>query len=316
MVSVLHSSEFTLTHPFPEMKQISRAMGLALSALALNFCALPAAADKIELNGGGTMYYEDTGEGAPVILLHGHTLDRRMWADQVEALQDAYRVIVPDLRGYGLSSDPKEGQQFTHMDDVVALMDSLHIQRAHVVGLSMGGFIAGDMLALCPERLLSCVMVSGETCSYTGPSHPRSAQEKAKLKASGDAVRRDIEGYKRRRIAVLKGACVVWNDHVCQACTEEVMDWGCWQAMNVPGRIYYGSEALAKLKQIKPEVPALIIYGDKERTSNSSLLNYLPNGRQVIFKHCGHMVNLEYPELFNETLLDWIAEVEQEYGIW
>lgn len=292
-----------------------RIISAAIVLLLLSIIPASVMAETILLRGGGTMYYEDTGEGAPVILLHGHTLDRRMWADQVAALQDCYRVIVPDLRGYGLSSDPKEGFQFTHMDDVVALMDSLGIAKAHVVGLSMGGFIAGDMLGLCPERLLSCVMVSGETSSYYGPSTPRSAQEKAKLRASGNQVRQDLNGYKRRRINVLKNACTVWNDHVRTACTEEVMDWGCWQAMNVPARIYYGREALAKVKSRKPEVPALIIYGDKERTTDSSLLQFLPRGRQVIFKKCGHMVNLEYPELFNETLLGWFAELEMD-GIW
>lgn len=290
-----------------------RALTALLAAAVLSLSPVGARADSIQLQGGGTMYYEDLGEGAPILLLHGHTLDRRMWADQVAALKDCYRVIVPDLRGYGLSSDPKEGMQFTHMDDVVALMDSLGLPRAHVVGLSMGGFIAGDMIAMCPERLLTCVMVSGETCSYPGPSTPRSAKDKAKWKASGDAVRRDVNAYKRRRINTLKSVCAVWNDHVRTACTEEVMDWGCWQAMNVPGRIYYGSEARARLKATRPEVPALIIYGDKERTADSSLLAYLPNGRQVVFKHCGHMVNLEYPELFNETLLNWLADYEQGF---
>lgn len=293
------------------MHTFTHSLRHALLTFALLMGSAAASADSIQLQGGGTMYYEEVGEGAPVIFLHGHTLDRRMWADQVKALQDCYRVIVPDLRGYGLSSDPLPGYQFTHMDDVVALMDSLHIVKAHVVGLSMGGFIAGDMIAMCPERLLSCVMVSGETVGYPGPKTPRSAQDKAKWKASGDQVRRDVEAYKRRRVNTLRNACVVWNDYVKNACTEEVMAWGCWQAMNVPGRIYYGSEALAQLKARKPEVPALIIYGDKERTGKSALLPYLPNGRQIIFKKCGHMVNLEYPELFNTTLIDWLAEVEQ-----
>ena len=60
------------------------------------------------------MYYEEHGSGEPVLLLHGHTLDRRMWDGQVAVLQDRWRVIVPDLRGYGKTSDPAEGYQFTH----------------------------------------------------------------------------------------------------------------------------------------------------------------------------------------------------------
>lgn len=276
---------------------------MALSSLVCN-------AKTIQFRGGGEMYYEEWGEGSPVILIHGHTLDRRMWNDQVEVLKGNYRVIVPDLRGYGLSSDPKEGFQFTHMDDIVALMDSLGIEKAHVVGLSMGGYIAGDMLGMCPERLLSCVMVSGVTCHSNGPSTPRSSKEKAKLKASGDKVRRDLAGYKARRIAVLRNACYVWNDFVRDECTREVMEWGCWTAMNVPGRIYYGVEAWAKLRANKPAVPSLVIWGDKECTSRSSILDLLPNGKQIVFKKCGHMVNLEYPDLFNNTLVEWLEQFD------
>lgn len=285
-------------------------ISIALVAAALMLFPNTADAAKIQLSGGGEMYYEDTGEGEPVILLHGYSLDRRMWNGQVKALSGKYRVIVPDMRGHGLSADPQAGYQFTYMDDVVALMDSLGIAKAHVVGLSMGGFIAGDMLGMCPERLLSCVMVSGETINSSGPSTPRTAKEKARLKASGDKVRKNLAAYRKRRINVLRGACCVWNDTVRDECTREVMEWGCWPAMNVTCRLYYACEAMSRLRANKPEVPSLIIYGDKEKTTDSRLLRYLPNSRQVIFEHCGHMVNLEYPAKFNETLLQWLEEVK------
>lgn len=298
------------------MKRITRILSsmffysIPFATTMLPVSPLTAAADTIQLKGGGTMYYEEVGKGTPVIFLHGHTLDRRMWADQVKALQDEYHVIVPDLRGYGLTSDPEEGYQFTHMDDVVALMDSLHIEKAHVIGLSMGGFIAGDMLGMCPERLLSCVMVSGETLSSNGPSRPRTAQEKAKLRSEGAQVARNLDAYRKRRVGVLKNACVVWNDYVRTICTEEIMDYGCWQPTHVPARIYYAHDAMVKLQKQRPDVPTLIIYGDKERTTDSSLLRFLPRGHQKVFKKCGHMVNLEYPELFNTTLIDWLHSTE------
>ena len=86
----------------------------------------------------GTLYYEECGEGQPVILVHGHSLDHRMWDGQFADLARDYRVIRYDLRGYGLSSPQTEDFQFTHVEDLVALMDSLHIEKAHVVGLSLG----------------------------------------------------------------------------------------------------------------------------------------------------------------------------------
>ena len=86
------------------------------------------------------------------------------------------------------------------MDDVLTLMDSLRIEKAHVVGLSMGSFVAGDLLAIHPERLLSCVMASGGIHPSKGPSEPMTAEESAK---------RDVEiGAQRNRCGPNEGRMV------------------------------------------------------------------------------------------------------------
>ena len=294
------------------MKEICRQRLLRLLGLAafFMFSICPSHAQStIPISNGGTMYYEETGTGEPVLLLHGHTLDRRMWDGQVELLKGAFRVIVPDMRGYGKSSDPEEGCQFTHMDDILTLMDSLHIEKAHVVGLSMGAYVAGDMVALCPDRLLSCVMVSGETCRFTSPRYPRTAKEIAERRKNIAAVKKDVEGYKRRRVNGLLGACYVGNrDKIRPELEKEIMDWGAWQALHVTGRVYYGQDAWSALVKTKPKVPSFIIYGENEKTSKGYSLAYLPNGKMVNVKQCGHMVNLEKPEEFNEMLLRWLMD--------
>lgn len=280
---------------------------LNMAAFLILFICPSHAQFTIPISDGGTMYYEETGTGEPVLLLHGHTLDRRMWDGQVELLKDSFRVIVPDMRGYGKTSDPREGYQFTHMDDVLTLMDSLHIEKAHVVGLSMGAYVAGDMVALCPQRLLSCVMVSGETCRFTSPRYARNAQEVAKKRKDIASVKKDVEGYKRRRVNGLLGACYVANrEKIRPELEKEIMDWGAWQALHVTGRVYYGQDAWSALVKTKPAVPSLIIYGENEHTSKGYSLRYLPNGEMVSVKQCGHMVNLEKPEEFNELLLRWL----------
>src|SRR6185436_3073968 len=86
---------------------------------------------------GTSLYYEVSGEGEAVVLLHGFSLDHRMWAPQVDALAGRYRVVRYDLRGFGRSAPSPE--RFTHADDLLALLDHLHIDRAALVGLSMGG---------------------------------------------------------------------------------------------------------------------------------------------------------------------------------
>lgn len=254
------------------------------------------------------MYYEDTGQGEVVLFLHGHTLDRRMWDEQVTLLKDSFQIIVPDLRGYGKTSDPPEGYQFTHADDVIALMDSLGIDKAHVVGLSMGAYVAGDMVAMFPERLLSCVMVSGETCTFTGPGKPRTAKEIKSRKRDIAVVKRDVEAYKRRRVASLLSCCHPSNvEKIRPELTREIMDWGAWQALHVTGRVYYGEQAWAQLRRNKSNVPSLIIYGESEKCSKGYSLPFLTDAKLVNIKQCGHMVNLEQPEQFNKLLFEWIT---------
>lgn len=292
------------------MNRIYRQSLLRLSSMAvflMLFVCSSFAQFTIPISDGGFMYYEETGSGEPVLLLHGHTLDRRMWDGQVELLKGSFRMIVPDMRGYGKSSDPREGYQFTHMDDILTLMDSLHLEKVHVVGLSMGAYVAGDMVALCPERLLSCVMVSGETCHFTSPRIPRNAKEIAERRQNIASVKKDVEGYKRRRVNGLLGACHVSNRaKIRPELEKEIMDWGAWQALHVTGRVYYGQDAWNALVKTKPNVPSLIIYGKDEKVSKGYSLPYLPNGEMVNVMQCGHMVNLEQPEKFNEILSRWL----------
>ncbi len=270
-------------------------------------------ADSITLAGGGKMFYETYGKGEPVILVHGHTLDRRMWNAQIEALKDHYWVITPDSRGYGLSADPVEGYQFTHADDIIALMDSLHIDKAHVVGLSMGGYVAGDFLAMYPERLLSSVMVSGEIAfNSPGPSTPKTAQEVAQEKKKRHALKLNETAYKKSRASSLVATGGSQRERMREDITAIVLDWGLWQVTHSTCRIYYGREAWARFRANPPQVPFLVIYGNKEKPSTyrSPLIKVAPHGKQVIVPDCGHMLNMERPEEFNAILLHWLQTLD------
>jgi len=88
------------------------------------------------------LVFTDEGEGAPVVFLHAFPLDGRMWAEQTRELARAARVIVPDLGGFGQSHSLDRRTLDQHADDVAILLDALDIERATLVGLSMGGYIA------------------------------------------------------------------------------------------------------------------------------------------------------------------------------
>lgn len=144
---------------------------LVIAALLLMptvVAAQPAAAppDQFFDSNGVRIRYVEQGQGPAIVLMHGYTgtLDRHFIANGVFAhLAKDYRVIAMDLRGHGKSGKPHEarayGEEFAR--DVVRLLDHLKIQRAHVLGYSLGAFIAGRVATMHPERLIGVIYVAG-----------------------------------------------------------------------------------------------------------------------------------------------------------
>lgn len=259
----------------------------------------------------GRLYYEIEGEGEPLIFVHGHSLDRRMWREQVAFFKAHYRVITYDARGYGKSSKQREDLLFTHCDDLVALMDALEIERAHVVGLSMGGFIAGDLVAMHPERLLSVVLCEGLIRSTPSINDPMTDEERANKQASIDALReKGIRTYKKEWHAMLmKGGSAV--ERIRRPLWRMIRKWDCWQALNHEVHCYYAREAMEVLKEKRPEVPTLFLFGwrpDGKRPSEPTMQRYLRNSRTEVVEDCGHMVNMERPEIFNKKVYRFLVE--------
>jgi len=285
---------------------------LAFSANISYGKALKTTSGRINVSGGGYIYYEETGKGEPVLLLHGHSLDRRMWASQVKAFAKHFRVICPDFRGYGKSSDQDEALQMTHLDDIITLMDSLHIERAHIVGLSMGSFVGGDCVAMHPERLISCVLASGAIRSTKGPSEPMDSLEAAKRdKEIAELKQKGIQKMKEEWIEALTSGGGSHAESIRKPLTEMINDWTAWQPLHKEVRLFYARDAWERLKQVRPSTPVLMITGEKEAGKSPrrpAMLTYLPNGQWLILPDCGHMLNMERPKLFNKTVLKFLKK--------
>lgn len=259
----------------------------------------------------GRLYYEISGEGDPLIFVHGHSLDSRMWREQVAFFEKHYRVIVYDARGYGRSSKQREELLFTHCDDLVTLMDGLGIEKAHIVGLSMGGFIAGDMLAMYPERLLSCTMAEGHIRSTPSVNEPMTAEERAAKQASIDAVlQKGLRTYKKEWFeSLMQGGSQA--ERMRRPLWRQIRKWDGWQATHHEVHCYYAREAVEVLKQKRPEVPTLFLSALRptgECRSNPSMMNYLKHSRHEYIDDSGHMCNMEQPEIFNEKVWDFLVE--------
>lgn len=261
----------------------------------------------IPISEGGRMYYEEYGKGTPVILLHGHTLDRRMWRTQIEALAPYYRVITPDFRGYGKSSKLNENLSSLHADDVLTLMDSLHIDKAHIIGLSMGGFVAADILAMHPERMLTCVMASGSLRNRKGPSQPDTPEEWAADETKIKAVKaKGIENARREWIDQLITGGGSTAEGIRSELTAIINDWDAWSLTHHEPHLWYANDALPHLKETCPEVPTLFLSGETEHKRRGGMMKYLPKSDFIVIPDCGHMTNMEKSEEFNKIIIEFL----------
>ena len=112
------------------------------------------------------LHHSEAGQGLPVVLLHGFPLSSAIWRRQQQGLSDGYRVILPDLRGHGRSPAPAGVYEMEAMAaDVFALLDSLDVKQAVILGHSMGGYVALAAWRLAPERFLGLGLIASHAAA-------------------------------------------------------------------------------------------------------------------------------------------------------
>ncbi len=256
---------------------------------------------------GGRLYYRMAGEGPAVILIHGGYLDHRMWDDQAAVLANTHRVVRYDVRFHGRS--PSEEIPFSDMVDLGALMDSLGIPSASIVGLSMGGQIAVDFALMHPERVESLVLVAPGLSGFPFGS----TELRAYMEAITDAIGREdfpemIEVFAR-----------YWCDgpertpeEVDPEVRSRVLE------MLAGSRERWGRSPL--VQQLDPpamdrvssiHAPTLLVVGSVDMPDIQDVVAHLaasiPGAVRVDIPGVAHMVNLEAPERFNEILLEFLG---------
>ena len=284
---------------------------LLLAALASLTSCKTTQTGYVAVSGGGSLYYEERGKGEPVVFLHGHSLDTRMWDEQFRAFARHHRAVRLDFRGYGRSSEQSETFQFTHVDDLLTLLDSLHIDRAHIVGLSMGSFIAGDLLAMYPERALTVTMASGGIRNWPGPSTPMDSAEMARRDVEIAALKaKGVDVYKREWLEALMGSGGSQRERMRQPLWQMISDWSAWQPLHKEVRLYYGKEAWQALRSRgTTDVPTLFVRGENElkgKRGKPAEMEYLKEAAYEVVPDCGHMLNMERPAEFNRLVMQFI----------
>jgi pimeloyl-ACP methyl ester carboxylesterase len=256
-------------------------------------------------------YYEMAGQGEPVILIHAHSVDCRMWDAQFAELAKHYKVVRYDMRGYGKTDMPVEGLNFSHAQDLHKLMWFLGIPKAHLVGLSLGAFVAVDFLALYPDEVLSITAVAGGIRD----SGQIPTEERQKKLASIEAVKKQgVEAYKKQWLEMIMSACGPHKKEIRPQMKQMINCWSAWQVLHIEPPRELDPPVTVRLKAKRPCVPVLILIGrnDSHRSisSGQALAEILPKARVQYLPDAGHFSNMETPMEFNKVLMDFLASVE------
>ncbi|MEL6270841.1 MAG: alpha/beta hydrolase [Chloroflexota bacterium] len=238
-----------------------------------------------DLSTGVRLHYEDVGEGTPVIAIHGWLGTARTdLGNVIDWLSESYRVIGPTLRGYGQSRPPQRDFPndfyYRDADDVLALMDALEIEKAHIIGYSDGGEVALICTGKQPERFLS--VTTWGSVGYFGPEMRPAAQRSA----PATFLSNDPELMARHEITNAKAFVADWISAVVY-----MIDRG-------------GDVSLSMAPNIT--CPVLLMLGDKDTLNpekyGQRFVDVAPNARLVMFKDTGHPVHDEQWEQFTKTV--------------
>lgn len=281
-------------------------MTVALAAEAFNAEAAEDVGHGFAPVNGTRLFYEVRGMGPALVLIHGGQLDCRMWGDQFTTFSQHFRVIRYDVRGYGGSFRPDK--PYSDAADLAALLDYLKVDKAHLVGLSLGGRIAVDFAISHPRRVSSLTLAGPGLSGYEPPGGAESDLRMWEIiKAARDAGSEQAAALwlkdpfmapamEQARLAPVLRRIALENAH-------------CWlenPILQRPPR----PAAATRLGEIK--VPTLLVIGDRDlpqiKATVETLERRISGARKVSIKGAGHMVNMENPEAFNEAVLGFLRD--------
>ena len=265
---------------------------------------------------GTRLHYEEAGSGTPLIFIHEFAGDHRSWEPQMRFFSRYFRCITYAARGFPPSDVPEDGARYSQAharDDVVAVLDHLKIERAHVVGLSMGGLAALHVGITHPRRARSLVIA--------GAGYGAEPDKKEKFRAECEAAASSfLNNWNEAASKYALGPTRVqfqnkdprgWAEFAQQLAEHSPKG----QALTMRGvqmrrpSLY---ELVDDMKKI--DVPSLIVTGDEDDPCLEPALlmkRSIPNAGLVVLPRAGHTINIEDPEAFNRALYEFFMLVDQ-----
>ncbi|MDH3974132.1 MAG: alpha/beta hydrolase [Deltaproteobacteria bacterium] len=255
------------------------------------------------------MAYEDEGEGRAIVLIHGFPLCRKMWKAQADFLVDhGYRVVTPDLRGFGESEAPAGGYgMFQLASDVAALLDFLEIDSAVVGGMSMGGYVLHSLLDHFPEKVAAAIFIVTRSVGDSPEG------KKVRTSFARSAVNGDVKAVADYFEPALFCARTLEENPQRVRMVRKWMENT--SPLSMAGALIGMRERKDYLSQLRTfNVPSLVIGGELDSCISPDhareTAKGLPEVDLEIISGVGHMANMEAPEAFNDALLQFLNRIE------
>jgi pimeloyl-ACP methyl ester carboxylesterase len=258
----------------------------------------------------GRLGYEVAGDGPSVVFVHPGLWDSRTWDRQFAGYAERYRILRYDVRGYGRSSRPRPGRPYSHVADVLAVLDTVAMERAAFVSCSMGGEIAIDVALTHPERVSALVLASSDL----GGFEEVTAEEEAEWDTLAAPVEEAVAAGELERAQELRMR--IWaplgtEDPDGARIREIAFDNLHELTMDESGRVPIEPPAIERLGEIA--VPTLILPADHDplwlQRVSRILAERIPGARTVRIANTDHVINLRRPVEFDEAVLAFLAEV-------
>jgi len=262
---------------------------------------------------GARLYAEVSGDGPAVVFLHPGLWDSRTWDPQFASFAERYRVLRYDARGYGRSTRPEPGVPYSHVRDLVAVLDDVGIERAALVGCSMGGGIEIDFALEYPQRAAALVLVAPGLGGFEGTAEEEaaweawSAEREAAIERAVEAG--DLERAQDLRLQML--APLGTDDEAGRRIREIAFDNMHELTMDESGEESIDSPAAGRLGEI--DMPTLVLPADHDPPWHTRICDVLlagiPNARLVQIPGTDHVINMRRPSEFNRVVLAFLDEV-------
>jgi pimeloyl-ACP methyl ester carboxylesterase len=253
-----------------------------------------------------TLHYSEHGQGTPVVLLHGYPLSSAIWHTQQQGLSDHYRVITPDLRGHGQSPAPDGVYEMeTLAGDVLAMLDSLNIPKAVIMGHSMGGYVTLALWRIAPQRFTALGLICSQAAADTEEARNNRYKTAEKVFGEGSQV------VANAMVPRLFAPNVPEDETFIEQVRTIILNT---RPSGIIGSLK-GMAARPDSTALLPgiNVPVLILAGDRDQIISlqkaESMLSAIPKSTLATVENAGHMPMLEQPQATTMAIRNFLDEL-------